>query len=401
MSRALNKLTDTAVRKAKFEGSPRKIADGGGLYLHVQEKGKYWRQKYRYGGKEGLLSLGVFPTVTLKEARVKREENKKWLAEGIDPRAAKRKQAREQRISDSNTFKSIAIEWHEEVHLHKVSEDHAKSCLDRLRKYIFPKLGEQPIADISAPELLEVLRTLEKRGVLETVSRVKSLCSQVFRYAIATERATRNPASELTGALKTPKEKHHPAIIDPKEIGPLLKAIDGYDGHPTVHNALRVAPYLFVRPGELRNARWEDFDLEKAVWNFKPSKKGLPFEFPLSKQIIEILKEQKQICGNSPYVFPSTRSNFRPLSDNTLNAALHRLDYKDKTTIHGFRAMARTVLAERLNFSAEVIEMQLGHNVKDSLGRAYNRTTHLLQRKKMMEEWAGYLNKLKRLSVNE
>jgi integrase len=176
----------------------------------------------------------------------------------------------------------------------------------------------------------------------------------------------------------------------------LLKAIEGYNGHPTFHNALRIAPYLFVRPGELKNAIWEAFHLEKAVWNFKPSKKGLPFEFPLSKQVIEILKEQKQICGNGPYVFPSTRSNFRPISDNTLNAALHRMDYKGKTTIHGFRAMARTVIAERLDFPAEIIEMQLSHNVKDSLGRAYNRTTHFKLRRKMMDEWAGFLDNLKR-----
>lgn len=395
MSRTLNKLTARTVESASYNGKDQKLFDGGGLYLLVIKSGKYWRLKYRYSNKEKNLALGVYPLISLAEARKLRDENRKLLAQGLDPTAHKKAKIRQRDITESNTFKAIALEWHKEVHSHKVVKSHAKGNLDRLTKYVFPKLGHFPITEITAPQLLAVLRELEKRGILETVSRVKSLCSQVFRYAISTERATRDPASDLKGALKTPEEKHHPAIIDPKEIGQLLRAIESYKGHPSTSIALRLAPLLFVRPGELRQALWKDFDLDAGIWNYTPSKNGLPFEFPLPRQAIQLLKEQKVISGNSKYIFPSVRSNHRPMSNNTVNGALHSLNYGGKMTAHGFRAMARTVLAERLNFAPEYIEQQLGHQVKDSLGRSYNRTTYFKQRKEMMQAWADYLDGLK------
>jgi len=395
MSRTTNKLSATKVKALKFEGKNKKVFDGGGLYIHVQKSGKYWRLKYRYCQKEKTLALGVYPLVSLAEARELRTKYKKTIAEGLDPIVVKKAKIKQFDLNARNTFKAVALEWHREVCSHNVSKNHAKTCLDRLNKYIFPKIGDIPIGQISAPELLTVLRELEKKGILETVKRVRSICSQVFRYAIITSKATRDPAADLKGALKTPKENHHPAITNPDEISKLLSAIDSYNGHATACNALKIAPLLFVRPGELRQAKWKDFDLEKGIWSYQPNKGGLPFDFPLSWQAIEILKEQKHVSHNSEYVFPSTRNNFRPMSNNTMNAALCTLGFKGRMTPHGFRAMARTVLAERLNFKAEYIEQQLAHNVRDSLGRAYNRTTFFEQRKKMMQAWADYLDGLR------
>ncbi len=395
MAQALNKLTVKGLESSSHKGKDFKLSDGGGLYLLVQKSGKYWRQKYRIDGKEKVLALGVYPQVGLAEARKKRDEHRKVISEGIDPKAKKESDVRAQQRLSSNTFKAIALEWYSDLYSQKVSKGHAKTTHDRLIKYIFPKLGDCPIAEISAPDLLAVLRELENKGILETASRVRNICTQVFRYAIATERASRNPAEDLKGILKTPKEKHLPAITDPKEIAELLRVIEYHSGHSCSTTALKLAPYLFVRPGELRQAEWKDFDLEKAIWHYKPSKNGLPFEYPLSRQVVQILKEHHHITGDSKYLFHSVRTKSRPMSDATLTVALHRLGYKDKMSVHGFRAMARTVLAERLNFKDEYIEQQLGHNVRDSLGRAYNRTTYFEQRKEMMQAWADYLDGLR------
>jgi integrase len=308
MSRILHKLSAKGIESVSHDGKDFKLFDGGGLFLHVQKSGKYWRLKYRYTGKEKILSLGVYPEVTLSEARKKKNEAREILSKGIDPKEFKETKLRKQISTASNTFQAIALEWYKEFYQHKVTKGHAKSNLDRLEKYIFPQLGNRPISEITAPELLAVLKVLEKKGILETALRVKSLCGQIFRYAIATARASRDPASDLKGVLRTPEEKHHPAIIDPKEIGQLLEALDCYSGYPSTCSALRLAPLLFVRPGELRQAKWKDFDLDSAIWNYQPSKGGLPFEFPLSTQAIQILKEHFYITGDGEYVFPSVRS---------------------------------------------------------------------------------------------
>ncbi|MBP9838905.1 MAG: integrase arm-type DNA-binding domain-containing protein, partial [Proteobacteria bacterium] len=313
MAGAINKLTVKGIDSIKHDGKDVKLFDGAGLYLHIQKSGKYWRLKYRFQEKEKTLALGVYPQVSLAEVREKREQSKKLIAQGIDPILDKKQKIRSYTINQENTFKALAIEWLEQVHNKKVCESHAERNYDRFEKYIFPKLGDFPITEITPLFLLKVLRELEQRGILETVQRVKSLCSQVFRYAIVTGRAERNPAEDLKGVLKTPEEKHHPAITNPDEIKLLLRAIDGYAGQSTTRAALRLAPYLFVRPGELRQMKWKDIDLDSAIWNYAPSKNGLPFKFPLSRQVVEILLEQYNISHNSEYVFPSPASRLRPM----------------------------------------------------------------------------------------
>lgn len=395
MSRILNKLSATKVRSAKFSGKRQKLADGGGLYLDVQESGKYWRQKYRFGGKEKTLSHGVFPIIELKEARVRRDDAKKLLAQGIDPGAQKKALKRQDVISEKNTFKSIALEWLEAVHRERVTSGHAHTCQRRLERHIFPSLGSRPISKITPPELLESLRPIAEKGHRETALRVKTLCGQIYRYAVSSGRAERDITADLRDALPPARAKHHPAVIKPREVAELLRAIDGYEGHPSTMAALKLAPLLFVRPGELRTAEWADFDLDKAEWEYTPSKNGKPFVFPLSTQVVSLLREHYPQTGSGRYLFPSIRTYERPMSDNTINAALQRLGYKDVMTGHGFRAMARTVLAEELNFPIEHIEQQLAHAVKDANGRAYNRTTYLKQRREMMQEWADYLERLR------
>jgi integrase len=394
MKNQLNKLTTRQIQSAKAEKSI-KLFDGGGLFLLIQQGRKYWRLKYRYGNKERSLALGVYPEVSLADARIQRDKARDLISKGIDPNSHRRAQRYEQIISTNNTFKAISVEWHDSVHTHSVIADHASKNLRRIELYLYPKLAHRPINEITSRELLEVIRDIEKRGIVETANRTLGLCKQIWTYALRTGRVDRNIATELTGTIQPAKEKHLPSIIDPKEVAPLLRAIDSYQGHTSAMSALKLAPLLFVRPNELRFAEWKDFDLDAGVWDFKPSKGGLPFKFPLSTQAIEILKEQYNVSGHIKYVFPSIRTWSKPISNNTLNSALNTLGYKDKITPHGFRAMARTILAEHLNFPAEIIEQQLGHIVKDSNGRAYNRTTFFEQRKKMMQAWGDYLDGLK------
>jgi len=294
-----------------------------------------------------------------------------------------------------NTLEAVAREWWESVHRHRVVASHADRNLRRLEMHVFPMLGRRPITEISPGELLDALRRVEQTGTIETAHRVRTLSGQVFRYAVATGRAERDIAADLRDALRAATTKHHPAIVDPEEIGPLLRAIHGYGGQPTTRAALRLAPYLFVRPGELRKAEWKDFDLDAAEWNYTPSKGGDPLVVPLPTQAVAILREIQGLTGQGQYVFPSLRGRGRPMSDNTLNAALHRMGYQDNMTAHGFRAMARTVLVERLNYPAEYVEQQLAHAVRDATGRAYNRTTHLEQRREMLQAWADYLDGLR------
>ena len=392
-----NKLTDPKVSKAKPQPKPYKLADGGGLFLLVDPNGgRYWRLAYRYAGKQKAIGLGVYPAVTLADARAKRDAAKALLANGTDPSAARQASKREAVTDAANTFEAVARAWHDRIHSTAVVESHAGRNLRRLELYLFPVIGKRPIGEITPGELLAALQRIENRGTIETARRVRTLAGQIFRYAIRSGRAARDVAADLKDALQTPTVTHHAAITDPEKIGPLLRAIDGYTGQGLVVTAaLRLAPLLFVRPGELRTAEWADFRLDAAEWDYKPSKGGLPMTFPLSTQAVAILRDLHTYTGSGRYLFPNTRGKGRPISDMTLNAALDRMGYRGEMRAHGFRAMARTVLAERLGFPLEVIEMQLAHAVKDANGRAYNRTTYLEQRRAMMQSWADYLDGLK------
>ncbi len=397
MPKQIIPLSDMKVKTAKSKDKPYKLSDVDGLYLLVTEKGgKWWRFKYRFGGKEKLLSLGTYPQITLADARHRRDEARKQVAQGIDPGAV-RKAQKQAETEETETFEVIAREWHAKF-TPTWTPGHATTIMSRLERDLFPWIGKRPMMEIKAPELLTVLRRVESRGALETANRIRSMAGQVFRYAVATGRAERDPAADLRGALPQPKENHHSAITDPQEVAPLLRALDGYQGHFVVKCALRLAPLFFVRPGELRHAEWEEFNLDEAVWNIPAEKMKMkqPHMVPLCRQAVEILTELKELTGTSKYVFPSARSFARPMSNNAILAALRRMGYsKEEMTGHGFRAMARTILDEVLQVRPDFIEHQLAHAVKDPNGRAYNRTAHLAERKKMMQKWADYLDGLK------
>jgi integrase len=389
-------LTDVKIRQAKPGPKAIKLSDERGLYLEVAPSGgKWWRLKYRFGGKEKRLSLGVYPDVGLKEARERRDEARKLLAEGIDP-SLHRKAIRQAREDEAeNTFEVVAREWHAK-NAHTWVVEHRDGLLRRLDRDIFPWIGKRPIADITPPELLTVIRRIESRGALETSHRALSTCGQVFRYAVATGRAQRDVAADLRGALPPPEVKHLAATTDPKRLSELLRVVDTYQGTLATRCALRLAPLVFVRPGELRQAEWVDVDLEAAEWRFQASKGGPPHIVPLSTQALVVLKELQPLTGKGRYVFPGARSSARPMSENTVNAALRRLDIpKEELCGHGFRAAARTILDEVLGFRPDIIEHQLAHKVKDPNGRAYNRTAHLPERRKMMQKWADYLDQIK------
>ena len=390
-------LSDIKIRNSKPKEKPFKLFDEGGLFLYVTPSGgKLWRLKYRYGEKEKLLALGSYPAITLYDARRRRDDARKQLAHGIDPGAV-RKAQKQSDTAETETFEVIAREWHMKFS-QSWTPGHALTIMSRLERDIFPWIGTRPISDIKAPELLTVLRRVESRGALETAHRVRTIAGQVFRYAVSTGRAERDPSGDLRGALPQPGEKHHAAITDPKEVAPLLRALDGYSGHYVTKCALRLAPLFFVRPGELRQAEWAEFDLDEYVWNIPASKMKVkqPHIVPLCRQAVDILKELKEFTGASRYVFPSGRSFARPMSNNAINAALRRMGFdKNTMTGHGFRAMARTILDEVLRVNPYVIEAQLAHKVPDALGTAYNRTQHLEERRKMMQTWADYLDGLK------
>ena len=402
----VDKLTDAKIRAAKPSEKPIRLADGGGLYLEISPAGgKLWRWKFRFAGKEKRLSIGQYPDVPLKAARDRRDDARVLLAAGVDPSIAKQAQKASRSAASAASFEAIAREWHRTIHLSKVSAAHAARTLIRLEQDIFPWLGSLPIGEIKAQALLQTLRRVEARGAIETAHRAKQACSQVFRYAIATGRAEADPASPLTDALKPVLVRHMPAITDPKRVGQLLRAIHAYEGQPVTRAALQLAPLVFVRPGELRQAEWKEFDLEAAEWridstrmkrNKQDKANGAAHLVPLSKQAVEILKDIQPLTGHGRYVFPSLRSGERPMSDNAVLSALRRMGFpKDEMTGHGFRAMARTLLAERLDVDESVIEAQLAHAVKDSLGRAYNRTEFAEQRRGMLQVWADYLDKLR------
>ncbi len=389
-------LSDTAIRTAKVGDKARKMADEKGLYLLVNQTGKYWRLDYRFAGKRKTLALGVYPDVSLKDARARRDDARKLLADDIDPGEQRKaiRQARE--ASETNTFEAVAREWLEGRKSHVEEAQHVKT-LARLEKDVFPWIGNCPIAEIDAPEILTLLRRIDARGARYTAHRARSEISRVFRYAIATGRAKNDPAVALIGAIPPPVSKHFSSITDPAKVAEMLRAFDGFSGTFPVLCALKLAPMLFVRPGELRKAEWSAIDFDKAEWRYLVNKTKTDHLVPLANQAIAILRELHPLTGQGRYVFPGARTASRPMSEAAVNAALRRLGYDTRTEItgHGFRAMARTILHEELHQKPEVIEHQLAHAVPDALGTAYNRTKFLKERKAMMQMWADYLDKIK------
>jgi integrase len=394
-------FTDARYRGAKPSEKPYRLYDGSGLYLQVMpEGGKYWRWKYRLDGKEKVLALGVYPDVSLKSARERRDEARALLVDGIDPSLHRQAAKAARAVAAANTFEAVAREWYEKM-VPTWNAAHGDRIIRRLERDVFPYIGRRPIKDIEPVEVLPVLRRIEKRGAVETAHRCRVNLSQVWRYAVATGRASRDAVADLKGALAPAKIKHLAAVTDPEELGRLLVMLDGYAGTPTVQVALRLAPMLLVRPGELRHARWAEIDLDAGEWRFILSKTKAPHLVPLALQAVALLRELEPLTGmgRSEYVFHSARSIKRPMSDNAVLAAMRRQGIpSDVMTGHGFRATARTILDEVLGVRVDLIEHQLGHAVRDTLGRAYNRTQFISERRAMMQRWADYLDELRRMA---
>lgn len=389
-------LTDTAIRNARPAGKAVKLFDERGLYLEVSPSGgKWWRLKYRFDGKEKRLSLGVYPDIGLKDARSRRDEARKLVSNGIDPSENRKAQKSVRADRAANSFEVVAREWFAKMSSRWASS-HAGKIMLRLENDVFPWIGNRPIGDITAPELLKVLRRVEGRGAMDTAHRVHQNCGQIFRYGVATGRCERDPSGDLRGALAPARHEHFAAITEPAAVGELLRAIDGFRGTLVVQSALKLAPLFFVRPGELRKARWTEFDFDRLEWRYFVTKTRSEHLVPLAAQAVAILQELQPLTGHREYVFPG-RDPKKPMSDAALNAALRRMGYDTRTEItgHGFRAMARTILHQELHVKPEVIEHQLAHRVPDALGTAYNRTKFFKERRAMMEQWADYLDKLK------
>jgi len=398
-------LTDAAARNAAPREKAYRLADSGGLYLEVAPSGgKYWRLKYRFAGKEKRLSLGVYPAVSLPEARLQREAAKKKLRDGIDPSHAKQAEKRTRRLDAENSLEAVSREWHKKFSP-SLSGSHAQRNLRRLEIHVFPYIGGTPIATLKPADVLGVLERIEKKGTLETAHRVRVLIGQVMRFAASTGRAERDITADLNNALPTPQVRHHAAILDTVQLGGLLRAIDAYAGTTVVSAALRLGPLVFQRPGELRQAEWPEFDLDASLWTVPASRmkrkkagkeNGPDHLVPLSTQAVKILRELHMLTGRGRYAFPSLRGADRPMSDMAMSAAFKRMGFDSETALpHGWRATARTLAVENLGFPAEVVEMQLSHEVRDTLGRAYNRTQWLEQRRALMQRWADYLDELK------
>lgn len=389
-------LSDTSLRAAKPAEKPYRLYDTNGLYVEVTTAGgKLWRLKYRFGSKEKRLALGAYPDVSLKDARERRDDARKLLSNGVDPGLVKKagKAARVEQAA--NSFEVIAREWYERQSAAWVPS-HGERIIRRLERDVFPTLGALPIVDINAPMLLAAIRKIEERGAIETAHRAFQNCGQVFRYAVSTGRLDSDPSRDLRGALSPAKGTHFSAVTEPVEVGRLLRLLDTYQGGYTVTAALKLAPLVFVRPGELRNARWVDVDLEAGEWRYIVPKTRTPHIVPLSTQAKAILEALRPHTGHSEYIFPGGRSPLKPMSENGVLAAMRDLGIgADEMTGHGWRAVARTLLDEVLGYPPHIIEQQLAHAVKDALGRAYNRTAHLPQRQEMMQGWADYLDKLK------
>ena len=419
---ATDNLTDKAIKAALkaagLAGKPKRISDGAGLYLEARPTGAgWWRVRYRSGGKEGMLSLGTYPDISLNTARARRDESRQSLAAGIDPSDARKAEksaaaarAEAKTLADAGmpgvgTFEHVARDWLATVHEAKVSAGHAERTRIRFEQDAFPWLGRRAIAAIEAPELLACLRRVTARGAIETARRLKDACGQVFRYAVATGECTRNPAADLRDALPPVPTRHLAAIVDPKGAAELLRAMGDYAGHPVTRAALALSALLFLRPGELRQLEWTWVDLDGATLTIPAAlmkrrrdekANGAPHLVPLAPQAVAIFEDLRPLTGHGRYVFPSLLTGERPMSENTVNVALRRMGFDRETaTAHGFRAMARTMAAERLGVDPQVIEAQLAHTVPDALGRAYNRTTFAEQRRELMTKWADYLDRLR------
>jgi integrase len=402
MPRQVKPLSELKIRQAKFQGKDVSLFDGDGLYLLVQRTGKHWRFKYRYQGRARLMSLGSYPEVSLLEAREKRQEYRKLLAQGVDPITYLRKRDEEERLKNTRTFRALAEEWFEMELKHK-APSYSSKVQGRLVREVFPVIGDKPLDEVTPQDLLTIIQRFQAMGKLETARRIIQHVGQVYRYGIITQRCRWNLADALKGVLPQGKVKHMAAPTDdPKLVGELLRMFDSYSASPVVRGALRLLPLVFVRPGELRHMRWEQIDWEAGEWRFTMSKVNQEHIVYLSTQALAILKELKLITGSLPggWVFPGGRDLRRPISDAAINAAYQRMgiDTKNVITGHGWRAVARTFLAERLGYPPDVIELQLGHRVPDRLGRAYNRARFAEQRRRMMQDWADYLEQLKGVS---
>ena len=384
-------LTEARIRRARPKERPYKLRDGGGLYLLITPTdAKQWRLRYVVGSRESMVSLGTYPATSLKAARAKRTELRAALEVGKDPAAERRAE----RANTANAFETIAREW-------LAKQPFAPKTLAKavwtFEDLLFPYIGSRPVTALTAPELLEVFRRLESRGKHETAHRSKQRVGQVLRYAIATGRAERDPTADLRGALTPIKVTNRAAVTDPREVAQLLRALDGYQGHAIVEAALKMAPLVFVRPGELRAAEWAEINLDAAEWRIAAhrTKMRRPHLVPLAKQAVAILREIEPLTGRGRYVFPSPRTSQRPLSDNAITAALRRIGYTgEQMSWHGFRAMASTLLNE-LGFPPDIIELQLAHQERDEVRAAYNRAQRLDERRKMMHAWADYLDSLR------
>jgi integrase len=400
MPKRIAPLTELQVKKAKATSKQITLFDGGGLFLLITPSGgKLWRFKYRHAGKENMLSFGSYPETSLADARQARADARKLLSQEIDPSQFRKTHKALKKDLMANTLEAVTREWHLKFSSsQKWSPNHAADILHRFEKDIFPPLGSRPISEVKPMELLKVLERIASRGALDTAHRLRHHCGLMFRYAVVTERAERDIAADLRGALPAVKNGHHAALTTPKTLAPLLVAIDEYQGSFSVRCALQLLPMFFCRPGELRAAEWGEFDLENAIWEIPAGRMKMkqPHIVPLSHQAIEVLEALQPLTGDGKYLFPSNRSALRCISDNTLNAALRRLGFtKEEATAHGFRASARTILDEVLHVRPEYIEHQLSHTVRDALGTAYNRTTHLEARREMMQKWSNYLNTIK------
>ena len=394
MARSTDKLTAAQVRNTKPGDSVKRLPDGGGMRLVIEKEAdggrKWWRLDYRFARKQKTISLGVYPAVSLKEAREERDKAKRMIREGTDPSVHRQMQ---KMAMVENNFETIARDWYAK-HLHTWSESHGSRTLVRLEKDVFPWIGARPINQVTPPELLAVLKRIQSRGALETAHRVRSIAGQIFRYAVANGLAERDPSQDIRGALPPSKGKHHASITDPSRIGQLMKDIHSYLGSPITRCALQLSALTFCRPGEIRQAEWSEFDIDQAIWRIPADKMKMkaPHLVPLSKQVLELLEELRPLSGKSQYLFPSVRSRKQCMSANTVNSALRRLGYSnDQMTAHGFRSMASTRLNE-MSWNHDAIERQLAHAERDQVRSAYNYAQHLDIRAEMMQHWADYLD---------
>lgn len=397
MPKRITPLTDLQIRSAKAPEKEVKLFDGGGLFLSVTPSGgKLWRLKYRFGGLEKKLSLGAFPAVSLADARREREKVRQFLAQGLDPSEVRKEQQRTGQ-QEGETFKALAGEW---ISLQQGAwvPSHTETIIARLEAYIYPHIGARPVSEITPPELLSVLRRIEAKGTIETARRVKQICGQIFRYGVGVGRCERDPSADLRGQLaKKPKVKHMAAITDRKEVAALLRALDDYAGALVTRCALRLAPLVFVRPGELRGMEWAEIDIEAALWTIPAEKMKMrkTHSVPLSRQVLAILEDIRPLTGGGRYVFPSARTTARPMSNMAINAALRRMGFtKEEMTGHGFRSTASSLLHEA-GWDSTLIELQLAHRDTNTIRAIYNRAERLDERRKMMQSWADYLDALK------